>query len=124
MMESLTADLKAKATEIIDDVEALGGMASAVASGMPKNRIEEAAARQVTALAIGDTLLFAAILPHTAMFLLQLPLCQYGLLCAGVMMNRRKQARIDSVNEVVVGEKERRSRVGAGGGRRGIATAL
>jgi len=31
---------------LIDEVEALGGMAKAVASGMPKLRIEEAAARK------------------------------------------------------------------------------
>lgn len=31
---------------IIDEVEELGGMAKAVASGMPKLRIEEAAARK------------------------------------------------------------------------------
>ena len=46
MMESLTQQLVDGAREIIDEVEALGGMASAVASGMPKRRIEEAAARK------------------------------------------------------------------------------
>eukprot|EP00461_Guttulinopsis_vulgaris_P001259 UN01259 len=46
MMEALTEELVNKARIIIDEVEALGGMAKAVASGMPKLRIEEAAARK------------------------------------------------------------------------------
>ena len=46
MMESLTTQLVDGAMEIIDEVEAMGGMATAVASGMPKQRIEECAARK------------------------------------------------------------------------------
>jgi len=46
MMESLTQQLVDGASEIIAEVEALGGMAEAVTSGMPKQRIEEAAARK------------------------------------------------------------------------------
>jgi methylmalonyl-CoA mutase len=46
MMESLTADLVASARGVIDEVESLGGMAKAIESGMPKLRIEEAAARK------------------------------------------------------------------------------
>lgn len=45
-MESLTAELETKARAIIDEVEALGGMAKAVAQGMPKRRIEESAAKR------------------------------------------------------------------------------
>jgi len=45
-MESLTSELKAEALQIIDEVEELGGMTQAVMSGMPKMRIEEAAARR------------------------------------------------------------------------------
>ena len=45
-VESLTASLAARARELIDEVEALGGMTRAVESGMPKLRIEEAAARR------------------------------------------------------------------------------
>ena len=43
---ALTADLVAGAEALIEEVEALGGMAAAVASGMPKRRIEECAARK------------------------------------------------------------------------------
>jgi methylmalonyl-CoA mutase len=43
-VESLTAELAAEARKLIDEVEALGGMTRAVESGMPKLRIEEAAA--------------------------------------------------------------------------------
>jgi len=46
MMESLTQQLVDGALEIINEVESMGGMASAVASGMPKQRIEECAARK------------------------------------------------------------------------------
>ncbi|KAJ5080514.1 methylmalonyl-coa mutase [Anaeramoeba ignava] len=46
MMEKLTDDLCQKAMEIINEIEQLGGMAKAVESGMPKHRIEEAAARK------------------------------------------------------------------------------
>jgi methylmalonyl-CoA mutase len=45
-VESLTAELAAKAWELIEEVESLGGMTKAVASGMPKLRIEESAARR------------------------------------------------------------------------------
>ena len=46
MMESLTNRLVEEASKIIDEVEALGGMAKAVESGMPKLRIEESAAKR------------------------------------------------------------------------------
>ncbi|KAI9357281.1 methylmalonyl coenzyme A mutase-like protein [Zopfochytrium polystomum] len=46
MMESLTNDLYDTALKIIEDVETMGGMAKAVASGMPKLRIEESAAKR------------------------------------------------------------------------------
>jgi methylmalonyl-CoA mutase len=45
-MESLTHALAAKALGIIDETEKLGGMTRAVESGMPKLRIEEAAAKR------------------------------------------------------------------------------
>ena len=45
-VEALTKDLADSAWAIIQEVEALGGMTKAVASGMPKLRIEEAAARR------------------------------------------------------------------------------
>ena len=43
-VEKLTHDLAEEAWNLIEEVEALGGMTKAVASGMPKLRIEEAAA--------------------------------------------------------------------------------
>jgi methylmalonyl-CoA mutase len=44
-VEKLTADLAAKAWDHIQEVEALGGMAKAIDAGIPKLRIEEAAAK-------------------------------------------------------------------------------
>lgn len=45
-VEKLTADLAEKAWLLIEEVEALGGMAKAIETGLPKMRIEEAAARK------------------------------------------------------------------------------
>ena len=44
-VESLTDELVHKAWEHIQEIESLGGMAKAIESGLPKMRIEEAAAR-------------------------------------------------------------------------------
>lgn len=45
-MEKLTHDLAMKASEIIKEVTDLGGMVKAIASGMPKLRIEQSAAKK------------------------------------------------------------------------------
>jgi methylmalonyl-CoA mutase len=45
-VEKLTADLAEAARKLIDEVEDMGGMTKAVESGMPKLRIEEAAAQR------------------------------------------------------------------------------
>ena len=45
-VEKLTADLIDRATALIDEVEALGGMTKAIEAGIPKLRIEEAAAKK------------------------------------------------------------------------------
>ena len=45
-IEALTGDIIREARKIIDEVEALGGMAKAIETGMPKMRIEESAARK------------------------------------------------------------------------------
>ncbi|MEO9224495.1 MAG: methylmalonyl-CoA mutase [Acidimicrobiales bacterium] len=45
-VEKLTNDLADRAWEIIEEVESLGGMTKAISDGMPKLRIEEAAARR------------------------------------------------------------------------------
>ncbi len=53
-VESLTAELAAQAWALIEEVEALGGMTKAVASGMPKLRIEDTAARRQAAIDRGE----------------------------------------------------------------------
>ncbi|OQX45406.1 MAG: methylmalonyl-CoA mutase, partial [Candidatus Sedimenticola endophacoides] len=53
-VESLTASLVDEARKLIDEVEALGGMTKAVESGMPKLRIEEAAARRQARIDRGE----------------------------------------------------------------------
>lgn len=70
-MESLTDELVKKAREIIDEIEASGGMTQCIASGYPKRKIEECSAR--------------------------------------------KQARIDTVQEVIVGVNKYESGADDGG---------
>ncbi len=53
-VEHLTASMIAEAQKLIDEVEALGGMTKAVESGMPKLRIEEAAARRQARIDRGE----------------------------------------------------------------------
>ncbi|MBF0398064.1 MAG: methylmalonyl-CoA mutase, partial [Desulfobacterales bacterium] len=45
-VESLTNSIASEARKIIKEVESMGGMAKAIATGMPKQRIEEASARR------------------------------------------------------------------------------
>ncbi|MBY5411663.1 methylmalonyl-CoA mutase [Rhizobium leguminosarum] len=53
-VESLTAELADKAWALMEEVEALGGMTKAVADGLPKRLIEEAAARRQAAVDKGE----------------------------------------------------------------------
>jgi methylmalonyl-CoA mutase len=53
-VESLTAELAAKAWALIEEVEALGGMTKAVNDGLPKRLIEEAATRRQAAVDKGE----------------------------------------------------------------------
>lgn len=53
-VEKLTADLAEAAWKLIEEVEEMGGMTKAVASGMPKLRIEEAAAQRQANIDRGD----------------------------------------------------------------------
>lgn len=54
MMESLTQQIADRAWELMDEVEAAGGMATAINSGLPKLRIEESAARKQAAIDRGE----------------------------------------------------------------------
>ena len=53
-VEALTAELKDKAWALIQEIEEMGGMTKAVASGMPKLRIEESAAMRQAGIDRGD----------------------------------------------------------------------
>ena len=53
-VEKLTADLADAAWKLIEEVDEMGGMTQAVASGMPKLRIEETAARRQADIDRGD----------------------------------------------------------------------
>jgi len=53
-VEALTNELAEAAWELVEEVESLGGMTKAVASGMPKLRIEESAARRQARVDRGD----------------------------------------------------------------------
>jgi len=56
-VEALTQELADKAWALIEEVEALGGMTQAVAEGMPKRRIEEAAAARAARADLGETVI-------------------------------------------------------------------
>jgi len=53
-VESLTAELADKAWALMEEVEEMGGMTKAVASGMPKLRIEESAAKRQAMIDRGE----------------------------------------------------------------------
>ena len=53
-METLTNEIAHKAWEHIQEVEKLGGMAKAIETGIPKMRIEEAAARKQARIDSGE----------------------------------------------------------------------
>jgi methylmalonyl-CoA mutase len=53
-VEKLTADLAAEAWKLIEEVEEMGGMTKAVATGMPKLRIEESAAQRQAKIDRGE----------------------------------------------------------------------
>ena len=54
MMEHLTNEMAAKARELIAEIDELGGMAAAIESGVPKLRIEEAAAKKQARIDRGE----------------------------------------------------------------------
>jgi methylmalonyl-CoA mutase len=56
-VEKLTRELEGKAWALIDEVEAHGGMTKAVAEGLPKHRIEEAAAARAAKVDTGETVI-------------------------------------------------------------------
>ena len=56
-VEALTRELEEKAQSLIDEVEAAGGMTKAVADGLPKRRIEEAAAQRQASVDTGETVI-------------------------------------------------------------------
>lgn len=56
-VESLTAELATKAWTLIQEIEELGGMTKAIESGIPKLRIEEAAARKQARIDSGQDII-------------------------------------------------------------------
>lgn len=65
VVERLTDEMMQKAWTLIEEVEALGGMTKAIESGLPKLRIEEAAARKQARIDSGsDKIIGVNIYPH------------------------------------------------------------
>lgn len=56
-VEKLTYDIARKAWKLIEEVEALGGMTKAIEAGIPKIRIEEAAARKQARIDSGQDII-------------------------------------------------------------------
>ncbi len=57
MMESLTQSIADRAWELIEEIEEHGGMAKAIETGLPKLRIEEAAARKQALIDRGENVI-------------------------------------------------------------------
>jgi len=56
-VEKLTHDIAQKAWQLIEEIEALGGMTKAIEAGIPKIRIEEAAARKQARIDSGQDII-------------------------------------------------------------------
>ena len=56
-VESLTAELAQKAWELIEEIESVGGMTKAIEAGLPKMKIEEAAAKKQARIDSGQDIL-------------------------------------------------------------------
>jgi len=56
-VEALTRELEERAWALIEEVEGLGGMTKAVQAGLPKRRIEEAAAERQAMVDTGETVI-------------------------------------------------------------------
>ncbi|MEN8125818.1 MAG: methylmalonyl-CoA mutase [Bacteroidota bacterium] len=56
-LEKLTDDISAKAWELIQEVEELGGMTKAIEKGIPKMRIEEASAKKQARIDSGEDII-------------------------------------------------------------------
>jgi methylmalonyl-CoA mutase len=56
-VEALTRELEERAWALIEEVESHGGMTKAVAEGLPKMRIEEAAAERAAKVDMGETVI-------------------------------------------------------------------
>jgi methylmalonyl-CoA mutase len=65
-VETLTHELAHKAWELIEEVEKLGGMAKAIETGIPKMRIEEAAARKQARIDGGKDIIVGVNLYQTS----------------------------------------------------------
>jgi len=65
LVERLTADLTARAWDLIQEVEQAGGMARAIEKAIPQGRIEEAAARRQARIDAGEEVIVGVNQYHT-----------------------------------------------------------
>lgn len=63
-VENLTHELMEKAEQLIEEVESFGGMTKAIELGLPKRRIEEAAARKQAGIDSGETRIIGVNIFH------------------------------------------------------------
>ena len=78
-METLTQQVYDEGRKIIDEIEAMGGMAKAVASGWPKLKIEECAARRQANIDSGKEVIVGKSLFFYTIFN-QIFACKIGLI--------------------------------------------
>ena len=113
-VEALTAALVERSWAIIEEVEAMGGMTRAVESGMPKLRIEEAAARRQARVDRGEEVIVGVNRYHPAE-----PGEVDVLDIDNTKVREQQVARLERIREerdpVAVGDALRRLRDGAAG---------
>ncbi|MDR7033588.1 methylmalonyl-CoA mutase [Mesorhizobium sp. BE184] len=116
-VESLTAELAAKAWALIEEVEAMGGMTKAVESGLPKRLIEEAATRRQAAVDKGEDIIVGVnkyrLEQEDAIDILEID--NSAVRSAQVARIRQTKARRDAGQvEATLAELERVAREGTG----------
>lgn len=97
-LESLTQQIADKAWELLQEIESLGGMAKAIETGLPKMRIEEAAARRQARIDAGTDIIVGVNQYQTEE--------QYPLDILEIDNTEVRESQIRRINEVKAGRNE------------------
>ncbi len=115
-VERLTHDLMHKAWGLIEEIERLGGMAAAIETGIPKMRIEEAAARRQACIDSGKDII-VGVNAYRASEEPEIPVLDIDNdAVRAAQMRRLEQLKRERNNEAVREQLERLERSAAFGG--------